>query len=1033
MSFAFTRFNRALVAALVLFAGSAHAAGDVPQNLGYGLDKLVENDLVQRGRAAASSDALSEQAASYAAQAITDAASGRLLVDITLSGRGDFDSVRQRLVARAPSLTITAVDPKYRRVGIVEGYVAIEDVAALAKVDGVRAVFLALKPQVDAIEAQPDALGATAAPASGGNAVLGATLNKIGTAFDQGVVQHRIDRINQLYDPAAAVNIDGSGMTIAAMSDSFDTQTAAPTATDDVANFDLPGAASNPINTQPVEVLVDSPAPASDEGRGMVQILHKMAPRARLGFASGSLGEVAFAESIRKLANLPGHTGIAGFNADVITDDISYGGEPFFGETIIGAAIDEVAAAGVAYFSSAGNNIGINAYESELRWVANGDGNTGATNSALVGTNIDLSGVPAQFYAGGFHNFNPASGQLDVAQLVNYPASVQNSQGFEIQWDDPYDLRTPELDQPPIYTNSGTITSTVTSVTFDQTSTPPLPPFVQGTLYVIQETATSGDIDGIVSVIDSNGNVIVNQDTGTDETVTFSPPTSGQYSIKVSRYATTTGTFSLTINTAHGVAGVTTDVNLLAFRVDTGAFIAAASLTTNNIANNRPVELGVIKSPAGQSQMQFLIARSTVPTATQLPTRVRWIVRGNGGSGFGPAEYFSYNTTTTKGHATAKGCNGTAAYSVFRPNAPEYFTSPGPATILFDADANRLPQPEVRQVPRIAAADQANTSFFVSDSGGDLDTNPNFGGTSAAAPHAAAIAALVLQSRGGPRSVTPDELRTILQQSTFPHDLDPMLATGTAATGDGGTVTLTIRSDEESNKRTGGNDPESFDLSYSGAGSIASITFNPAGTAATGGNVTGGNNGVQDAGSGAVVYFENNFPGLVFEPATIAFGLGSLVGLAPADIQVPASVAPYTGFSNLAGAPSNGSSQFWTMTVGFTPGQFSDGKSIRFTVGRGAQHSASTGAGSAPGPGTTTANYLSDLFGGGVFLPSGVVANDGMAFSGTTTSGGTFSGVIRNQIGHGWTQLDGFGFIDAEKAVGAADVIFRDGFDGSTR
>jgi len=1031
MFFAYARRRIPVVALFAFVMGTAQAAGDVPSNLGYGLEKLVANDQAARGQGAASPDALAEQAASYAAQAITDAATGRILVDITLNGYVDIDTVSRALGASASTLTITTVDRKYRGVGIIEGYVALGDVPALAKTAGVRAVFLGLQPQVDAVEPK-DEESVAKTSAAGAQSVSGVTLNKIGTAFDQGVTQHRVDRINQLYDPAAPVNFDGTGMTIAAMSDSFARVTSSPSSTDDVANGDLPGP-GNSINSQPVEVLVERPSGGTDEGRAMVQILHKMAPRARLGFASGSLGEVAFAESIRQLANLPGHAGIAGFDADVIVDDISYGGEPYFGETIIGDAIDEVTAAGVAYFSSAGNNIGINAYESELRWVANGTGNTAATNTALAGTNIDLTGVPAGLYAGGFHNFNPGAGQLDVAELVNYPASVASSQGFEIQWDDPYDQRDPQIVEPPIYSNTGTITSTITSVTFDQTSTPPLPTFVQGTLYVIKETATSGDLDGIVSVIDSGGNVLINQDTGTDEVVLFHPPATGNYSIKVDRFATTTGTFSLTINTGEGVAGVTTDINLLAFRVDTGAFIPAASLTTNNIANNRPVELGVIKSPSGQSQMQFLIARSTIPSGAELPTRVRWIARGNGGAGFGPAEYFSYNTTTTKGHATAKGCNGTAAYSSFRPNTPEYFTSPGPATILFDHDANRLPEPEIRQVPRIAAADQGNTSFFDGESSADPDTHPNFGGTSAAAPHAAAIAALVLQSRGGPRSVTPDELRTILQANTFAHDLDPMLATGTATSTDGGTVTLTIRSDEESNKQTGGNDPDSFELSYSGAGSIASITFNPAGTAATGGNVTGGNNGVIDDGANAVTYFENDFPGLVFEPSTIAFSLGALVGLAAGDIQAPMSTAPFTGFSNLAGAPSNGLSHFWTMTIGFTPGQFTDGKSMSFTVGRGAQHSAATGNSGTIGPGTTTPNYRSDLFGGGVFLPRGTIVQDGMAFSGTTTSGGTFSGVIRNDIGHGWTRLDGFGFIDAEKAVLSADVIFRDGFEGATR
>ena len=70
---------------------------------------------------------------------------------------------------------------------------------------------------------------------------------------------------------------------------------------------------------------------------------------------------------------------------------------------------------------------------------------------------------------------------------------------------------------------------------------------------------------------------------------------------------------------------------------------------------------------------------------------IRWIIRGNGLSGIGPAEYFTVNTPNTKGHAMANGCNGTAAYSVFRMSIPEYFTSPGPATVYFDNDGQPAP------------------------------------------------------------------------------------------------------------------------------------------------------------------------------------------------------------------------------------------------------------------------------------------------------------------------------------------------------
>jgi hypothetical protein len=1019
MKFTFDRWGLAAAALLSLFAFSLNAA-EVPQNLGYGLDTLVASNIALKNPAQGQqlyNGYATEAAAYYASQAITDEATGRVMVDITLSGRVPLDTVKNAAQAKVGSLTITATNLDYRGAGILEGYVSIDDAAALSQLKGVRGVFLALKPDLNS-SATPGAAATGPAP----DVLPGDHLRKLGTAFDQGVVQHRVDRINQFYNPTAPVNYDGTGISIGLMSDSFDTRTAAPHAATAVTNFDLPGSATNPVNTLPVVVLEDEPAPGTDEGRAMTEIAYKMAPRARLGFATGFLGEVQFGNDIRALAALPGFTyPVAvqqGFKADVIADDISYGGEPFYGESIIGNAIDDVTAAGVSYFSSAGNNIGINAYESSLRIVPNGTGLTAAAgNTALAGTNINLAGVPANLYAGGFHNFNPASGQLDVAQLVNMPTAAQST---EMQWDDPYDQRDLVLNQPPIFSSGGNISGAVTTVTFDQNSVPSLPQFNKGTPYVIQETATSGNFDGIVSIFDSSNNLIVSQDTGTDETVNFYPPATDQYHIVITAFGGTTGNFTLVINTAAGSAGVTTDLNLLVFRADTGAYISTRSLTTNNLANNRPVELGSVASPAGQTQIQFLISRANNPVAPQLPTRVRWSVRGNGAAGIGPAEYFTYNAVTTKGHATARGCNGTAAYSVFRPNIPESFTSPGPATILFDKDANRLTTPDVRQQPRVAAADAANNSFFSGDSTSDLDANPNFSGTSAAAPHAAALAALVLQARGGPGSVAPAQMTSLLQNNAFPHDLDPSSASATALTTDGGAVVLTIDSDNDSNTSTGQNDPSSLKLSYLGPGSLASITFNPAGTAGTAGHVTGGNNGVQDdvaSSPATIAYFENNFPGLIFLPTSKAFTLGTLSGLTAADIVAPQSVAPFAGFSNLAPAPANGTSMFWTMSVGFPNSNFTDGKIVRFTVGRGAAHSATTGNGTVIGPGTVTLNPIADLFGGGVFLPSGTVVTDGMAFSGTTTGGGTFSGTIKNAIGAGYSPVDGYGFINAEAAV----------------
>ena len=79
----------------------------------------------------------------------------------------------------------------------------------------------------------------------------------------------------------------------------------------------------------------------------MAQIVHDLAPGASLAFATAFSGELAFAANIRALA-------AAG--AEVIVDDVAYFEEPFFQDGPVAVAVDEVTAAGVSYFSAAGND-----------------------------------------------------------------------------------------------------------------------------------------------------------------------------------------------------------------------------------------------------------------------------------------------------------------------------------------------------------------------------------------------------------------------------------------------------------------------------------------------------------------------------------------------------------------------------------------------------------------------------------------------------------------------------------------------------
>src|SRR5262249_49246160 len=104
----------------------------------------------------------------------------------------------------------------------------------------------------------------------------------------------------------------------------------------------------------------------------------------------------------------------------------------------------------------------------------------------------------------------------------------------------------------------------------------------------------------------------------------------------------------------------------------------------------------------------------------------------------------------------------------------ESFSSPGPATIAFNG-TSRLPVAEVRKKPDIAAPDGGDTTFFFPGDNPDGNAFPNFFGTSAAAPHAAGVAALLLQKAGGPGSLSAAQIKSFMQTSAPAR---PMLPTG---------------------------------------------------------------------------------------------------------------------------------------------------------------------------------------------------------------------------------------------------------------
>ncbi|MGI9203200.1 MAG: S8 family peptidase [Woeseiaceae bacterium] len=131
---------------------------------------------------------------------------------------------------------------------------------------------------------------------------------------------------------------------------------------------------------------------------------------------------------------------------------------------------------------------------------------------------------------------------------------------------------------------------------------------------------------------------------------------------------------------------------------------------------------------------------------------------------------YSTNGSTSYGHANAAGAESVgAAFFLDTPlngTSPpilEPYSSAGGTPILFDTNGVLLAVPEIRQKPDITAVDGVNTTFFFDDSHGS-DGIDDFFGTSAAAPHAAGVAALLLQAKP---DATPDELRSALKNTAI--------------------------------------------------------------------------------------------------------------------------------------------------------------------------------------------------------------------------------------------------------------------------
>lgn len=155
-------------------------------------------------------------------------------------------------------------------------------------------------------------------------------ITNVGAAKNQGDTVMKTDQFR------TSQSVNGAGVKVGVISDSANQL-----------NFGLADSFRTGDLPSDVELLRDGAFGDTDEGRAMLEIIHDIAPGAKLSFHTAGAGSAQFfAGAIRALADA---------GSKVIVDDIGLFVAPFFNDGVVNQAVDEVTARGVSYVSAAGN------------------------------------------------------------------------------------------------------------------------------------------------------------------------------------------------------------------------------------------------------------------------------------------------------------------------------------------------------------------------------------------------------------------------------------------------------------------------------------------------------------------------------------------------------------------------------------------------------------------------------------------------------------------------------------------------------